>query len=179
MVLYFLVGIEILKQRRYFKALDNEFVTLNSVNNPSLDDHHNVNMCVIETVDANMMQPISPPSLQQGKELAYETSMSAASSSRQTPADSIAFDHEPPRRQPVSFRQYMLMPLMFFFLLLAIWVAPTVNRIASLVNPNFVSYPLYLAVGSMGSLRGFWNGIVFIVIGMKERKRQKQTRAGS
>ncbi|KAE9376167.1 hypothetical protein N431DRAFT_532430 [Stipitochalara longipes BDJ] len=105
-ILYLMVGIEILKQRRFFKSLDNDF-------------------------------------------------------------------NQPPRRPPVSFRKYILMPLMFWFLLLAIWVAPTVNRVASFINPEFVSFPLYIAVGSMGSLRGFWNGVVFMVIGMKERKRKK------
>jgi prepilin signal peptidase PulO-like enzyme (type II secretory pathway) len=74
----------------------------------------------------------------------------------------------------MSFRQYMLMPLMFFVVLLAIWVAPTTNRIYAFIDPDYVSFPLLLAVGSMGSLRGFWNGVVFISIGMKGRKRQKK-----
>jgi hypothetical protein len=39
-----------------------------------------------------------------------------------------------------------------------------------------VNYPLYLAVGAMGSLRGFWNGVVLIIIWLKERKRKKRTR---
>jgi prepilin signal peptidase PulO-like enzyme (type II secretory pathway) len=66
------------------------------------------------------------------------------------------------------------MPLLFFVVLLAVWVAPTTNRISSFVDPKYLSYPLLLAVGATGSLRGFWNGVVFITIGMKERKRQKE-----
>lgn len=173
MVLYLLVGIEILKQRRVFKSFDNEFVTLDSVNNASLNNYDD---SVITTISANPQSPIHASNLRDGKELTFESSISPSTSSRQPVADSIAFDHRPPRRPPISFRQYILMPLMFFFLLLAIWVAPTVNRIASFINPNFVSFPLYIAVGSMATLRGFWNAVVFIVIGMKERKRQKTER---
>ena len=62
------------------------------------------------------------------------------------------------------------MPLMIFVVLLAIWVAPSTNRVASLINPTYISDPLLLAVGATGSLRGFWNGVVFITIGMKARK---------
>lgn len=164
MVLYFLVGIEILKQRQFFKSLDNEFVPIDNIsfNNGA--------------VEGNGQSTIHTSNQQEGKELVFENSISAESSSRQTPADSIAFDHQPPRRPPVSFGQYILMPVMFFFLLLMIWVAPTINRVASFINPNFVSYPLYLAVGSMGSLRGFCNAVVFIIVGMKERKRRKRMR---
>jgi hypothetical protein len=54
-----------------------------------------------------------------------------------------------------------------------VWVAPTVNRIHTFIDSTYVSYPLLLSVGVCGSLRGFWNGVVFIVVGMKERKRQK------
>jgi len=167
MVLYFLVGIEILKQRRFFKSLDSEFVTLDSLNNIDL------NSTVVTTIEANAISPtytINPHD--NGKELAFESSGSASTSSRR-PAPSIAYESQPPRRPPVSFRKYILMPVMFFVLLLAIWVAPTVNRVASFINPSFVSFPLYIAVGSMGSLRGFWNGVVFVVVGMKERKRRK------
>jgi hypothetical protein len=171
MVLYFLVGIEILKQRHVFRSLGNEFVTLDSVNNASLN---NYNGSVVTTIEANAPTPSHTFHSHGGKELAFETSGSTSTSSRR-PADSIAFEHIPPRRPPISFRQYILMPLMFFFLLLAIWVAPTVNRVASFINPDFQNYPLYLAVGTMGSLRGFWNGVVFIIIGMKERKRKKRT----
>jgi hypothetical protein len=171
MILYFLVGIEILKQRRIFKSLDSEFVTLDSVNNASLNNYNN---SIATTTEGTGQFSTRAPSSHNGKELTFESSMSPSLSSPQH--EEIAFDHRPVRRAPVSFRKYILMPLMFFFLLLAIWVAPTVNRVASFINPNFVSYPLYLAVGSMGSLRGFWNGVVFIVIGMKERKRRKKAR---
>ena len=75
---------------------------------------------------------------------------------------------------PVSFRQYVLMPLMFFVVLLIVWVPLTANRVSSFINPHFESWPLLLTVGATGSLRGFWNGIVFLIIGVKARKRQKR-----
>jgi hypothetical protein len=66
------------------------------------------------------------------------------------------------------------MPMVFFLVLLATWVAPTINRISALVNPNHSSYSLMVAVGAMGSLRGFWNGVVFISIGMKGWRRESK-----
>jgi hypothetical protein len=63
------------------------------------------------------------------------------------------------------------MPLLFFVVLLTIWMAPTTNRVASLIDPAYLSYPLLIAVGATGSLRGFWNGVVYITIGLKARKR--------
>jgi hypothetical protein len=79
-----------------------------------------------------------------------------------------------PSGSPLSFRQYILMPLFFFFALLLVWVCPSTNRVAIFVNPDFFSYPLHLMVGITGSLRGFWNGIVFVVVGMRSWKRRKE-----
>lgn len=88
------------------------------------------------------------------------------------------FRHAPHNRQfkiphhaSLSFRQYILMPLFFFLALLTVWVAPSTNRIEAFVNPGFSSYPLLVVVGATGSLRGFWNGVIFITIGMKSRNR--------
>jgi hypothetical protein len=66
------------------------------------------------------------------------------------------------------------MPLFFFLTLLLVWVAPSTNRVASFVDPTFASYPLMLVVGVTGSLRGFWNGIVFVVVGMRSWKRRRE-----
>jgi hypothetical protein len=168
MILYFLVGNEILKQRRFFKSIESSFVNPDSLNNTSFN-HKAVPM----TMKDNPRIPKYPLDQRQGKELDFETSASASTSS-QRPLDSAPFDLQPQRRPPVSFGQYILMPVMFFFLLLMIWVAPTVNRVASFINPKFFSFPLYIAVGSMGSLRGFCNAVVFIVVGMKERRRKRR-----
>lgn len=65
------------------------------------------------------------------------------------------------------------MPLTIFIVLLVIWVAPSTNRVASLLNPTYLSDPLLIAVAATGSLRGFWNGIVFVTLGMKARRRKQ------
>ncbi|KAK0634084.1 hypothetical protein B0T14DRAFT_534061 [Immersiella caudata] len=78
----------------------------------------------------------------------------------------------PPKRSSLSFRQYVLMSLFFF--LLSVWVAPSTNRVAAFIDPSFGSYPLLLAVGISGSLRGFWNGLVFITVGLKSWRRRNE-----
>ncbi|KAF7114195.1 hypothetical protein CNMCM5793_007773 [Aspergillus hiratsukae] len=59
----------------------------------------------------------------------------------------VPLEQKRPKHSNVSFRQYILMPMVFFLVLLATWVAPTINRISALVNPIHVSCPLLLAVG--------------------------------
>ncbi|KFY14019.1 hypothetical protein V492_02908 [Pseudogymnoascus sp. VKM F-4246] len=134
MVLYGLIGVNILKRKHAFKAISNDSFPLESVsqNNGDADD---------------------------------------ANAQSQDGESTISLYHTPPpSRSSLSFRQYVLMPLMIFVILLAIWIAPTTNRVASFTNPGYLSDPLLLAVGATGSLRGFWNGVVFITIGMKARK---------
>jgi hypothetical protein len=79
-----------------------------------------------------------------------------------------------PKRSSLSFRQYVLMPLFFFLALLTVWVAPSTNRVATFADPNFASFPLIVTVGVTGSLRGFWNALVFVAVGMKSWKRRKE-----
>ncbi|KFY81327.1 hypothetical protein V500_11535 [Pseudogymnoascus sp. VKM F-4518 (FW-2643)] len=134
MVLYALIGINILKRKQAFKAISNDSFPLENVSHNDVDSD-----------DANAQ------SLDGGSTITI-------------------YRRPPPNRSSLSFRQYVLMPLMIFVVLLAIWVAPTTNRVASLTNPGYLSDPLLLAVGATGSLRGFWNGVVFITIGMKARK---------
>jgi hypothetical protein len=81
----------------------------------------------------------------------------------------------PSNPSSLSFRQYILMPLFFFLALLLVWVAPSTNRVAAFIDPSFSSYPLMLVVGVTGSLRGFWNGIVFVVVGMRSWKRRRES----
>lgn len=64
------------------------------------------------------------------------------------------------------------MPSLFFLALLTTWVTPTINRVAAFAHPGYESYPLLLAVSALGSLRGFWNGVIFVTIGMKGWKRR-------
>ncbi|KAL1896859.1 hypothetical protein Sste5346_004493 [Sporothrix stenoceras] len=98
---------------------------------------------------------------------------------QQSPGSSPSFNTHKwqANRSALSLRQYLLMPVMFFVVLMAIWVTPSTNRVLSFVEPSFVSYPLYVAVGATGSLRGFWNGIVFLAVGMRSRQSQRRLEA--
>ncbi|KAF4630333.1 hypothetical protein G7Y89_g7807 [Cudoniella acicularis] len=171
MILYCLVGIEILKQRRVFKSLGNEYVTLDTIvsaNNASIK-HSTDNNTEAKIVEANVQtEAVHIANLHAiEKEISVPSSLKSSSHPQPPPCDSIASSSDRIRRHsmanssPVSFRQFVLMPLMFFVVLLAIWVAPTTNRISAFVNPQIVSYPLLLAVGLTGSLRGVleWTGI--------------------
>jgi hypothetical protein len=170
MILYCLVGVEILKQRHEFKSIDNEYVTLDSMVPAS-----SVNDAEAMTIEVNVpSQAVHFANFRDMKEAEFSTFSKSNSPIR--PSDSVALTHRGPKRSPVSFRKYVLMPLMFFVVLLAVWVAPTTNRVSAFIHPDHASYPLLLAVGSMGSLRGFWNGVVFITIGMRARMRQKKLR---
>jgi hypothetical protein len=172
MTLYCLVGIEILKQRRVLKSIGDEYITLDTIVSADNVSFKNSNNVVAVSVDGNSQeQPAYISKLHDEKET--RSAPLSKSSSHLRPSDTITVAHRSRRRSPVSFRQYIFMPLMFFVVLLAVWVAPTTNRISAFIDPSYVSYPLLLAVGATGSLRGFWNGIVFITLGMKERKRQK------
>lgn len=78
----------------------------------------------------------------------------------------------PPRQRRLSFRQYILIPMLFFFALLATWVAPTVYRVYLFGQPDYVSYSLLMVVSALTSLRGFFNAIIFLTMGMKGRRRR-------
>lgn len=171
MMLYCLVGIEILKQRHVFKSISKEYTTLDTIMSRNNFSPNHFNNAVAMT-EVGVPSPPTPITRLHDRK---ETGSVSVSSSTSHPRPSVAAQSIP-NRSPVSFRQYILMPLMFFVVLLAIWVAPTTNRIGAFINPRFQSYPLLLAVVSTGSLRGFWNAVVFIALGMKERKRQKRNR---
>lgn len=84
----------------------------------------------------------------------------------------------PPRQRRLSFRQYILIPLLFFFALLATWVAPTVYRVYLFGQPDYSSFSLLLAVSALTSLRGLFIAIIFITMGIKARKRRISVRPG-
>jgi len=84
--------------------------------------------------------------------------------------------YQTPKQRRVSLRQYVIMPSLFFLAMLATWIAPTINRIAEFVHHKHGTYSLLLSVSTLGSLRGFWNGVIFITIGMKGWKRRASER---
>lgn len=148
MVLYGLIGWNILKRKQALKAISNDSFPLETVSDHGVDSD-----------DANV---------QDGESVSYHHPATLLHTN--TLKAITLYRRPPPNRSSLSFRQYVLMPLMIFIILLAIWIAPTTNRVASFTNPGYLSDPLLLAVGATGSLRGFWNGVVFITIGMKARK---------
>ncbi|KAL2867822.1 putative cAMP receptor (Car4) [Aspergillus lucknowensis] len=74
------------------------------------------------------------------------------------------------QQSAVSLRKFLLMPILYFLALLATWVAPTINRVYAFRHPGKEPYPLMMAVATLGSLRGFWNGIIFISLRSKARR---------
>ncbi|CAI7625886.1 unnamed protein product [Penicillium viridicatum] len=84
--------------------------------------------------------------------------------------------YQTPKQRRVSLRQYVIMPSLFFLAMLATWIAPTVNRISEFVNHKHGTYSLLVSVSTLGSLRGFWNGVIFMTIGMKGWKRRASER---
>lgn len=169
MILYCLVGVEILKRRHAFKFIASDSIPLDTVasaNSVPLD-HSKSGEAMTAEVSAQSQSERSA-STRDGNESVFASKYSV-STPHQRPSE-----NGQTHRSALSFKQYILLPLMFFVVLLAIWVAPTTNRVSAFINPNNVSYPLLLAVGATGSLRGFWNGVVFITVGMKARKTRKE-----
>jgi hypothetical protein len=176
-MLYCLVGTDILKRRHNLKFTGN-YTTQTTIMSDNVSFDH-LNNAAAMSVEVNVQsQSVHIAESHGRKESAFASSSKCStvqiSTSHLRPFDSIALDHRTPKRSPVSFKQYILMPVMFFVILLIIWLAPTINRISAFINPDYVSYPLLLAVGIMSPLRGFWNGVIFITIGIRGRKRQKK-----
>ncbi|KAL3709034.1 hypothetical protein TMatcc_002823 [Talaromyces marneffei ATCC 18224] len=166
MILYILVGVKVIKLRHQFIASHADHIALSSnvsINNHSFD-HSNTSVAVTVEVDIQTQPALSSDDQKGPRSFINQPSSPSP----------VIFNHEHSRQSHVSFRQYILMPMVFFLVLLATWVAPTINRISALVNPNHSSYSLMVAVGAMGSLRGFWNGVVFISIGMKSWRRESR-----
>lgn len=160
MILYCLVGYQVFKLRQKFHIGQTEHIQLSS----------------ITTTDNHSDRRASNTSH------ATETSITTKSAnileSQEEPVIFQVPPHVSHSQTSVSFRHYVLMPLIFFLVLLSTWVAPTINRVSAFVNQEQTSYPLLIAVVATGSLRGFWNGVVFISIGMKGRKRSKKLKLG-
>lgn len=161
-ILYILVGLEISKRQRALRLIARDIGPFDDTERsiPSSTGDH-PNDAVAMTVEVHPdTRPTSTHS-QPGSQAA--STFTISSSRRLTRA----------LRPSLSFRQYILMPLFFFLAMLSVWVAPSTNRVGSFVEGEFGSFPLLLTVGIMGSLRGFWNGLVFVTMGMKHRKRDK------
>ncbi|KAL2165035.1 hypothetical protein VTH06DRAFT_331 [Thermothelomyces fergusii] len=157
--LYLLVGLEIIRRRRVLQS-----ITSNTLGTTAL-------VTIAAPGGGGGILPIAAVSCYPGSSGdSAPAGYGAATSGPYTASTGTRI--VPPNPSSLSFRQYILMPLFFFFALLLVWVAPSTNRVASFARPDFSSYPLLLVVGFTGSLRGFWNSIVFVIVGMRSRKRR-------
>lgn len=167
MILYSIIGLQIFKLEGKFEVLSNNHIPLGSTYN--VGSHQPNNSIAANTVEVNAKSQSSHIAERQDTE---QLSIDHTADSRPHPSNSLTL--KLPKQSPISFRNYILMPLIFFIVLLATWVPLTINRVYAFIDPGHVSYPLLLSVGTMGSLRGFWNGILFTTIGMKGRKRERR-----
>ena len=153
--LYCMVGLEIVKRRRALKS-----VIVDSDVHLDLDD-------TVMPAEEPSAIPVEPsPSI---NHVSHGSTNGSVSTTKRSHSQLRTA-----KRSSLSFRQYILMPLFFFLALLTVWIAPSTNRVAAFINPTFASFPLLVTVGTTGSLRGFWNGLVFIAVGMKSWKRRKE-----
>lgn len=168
LIIYFLIGIEISRLRDEFKLTEDDHIALTSHSTSSRPfDNNDSTVTTIVESDGN-----NKPGLVSESHIISESSLERTSTLRQPSRHFGSTNHSPPTQRRMSFKQYILMPSLFFLALLTTWVAPTINRVSLFIQPSHHSYPLFLAVSALGSLRGFWNGIIFITMGMKGWKRR-------
>lgn len=168
MIVYCLIGIEISRLRDDFKLTSDDHIALtsNSANSHPFDNPDYSVTTTVESHSSNRSARMSKP------HITSQSSVEHISTPRPPPNHNGPLNSRSPKQRRVSFKQYILMPSLFFLAMLATWVTPTINRVSALIRPNYESYSLLLAVSALGSLRGFWNGIIFITMGMKGWKRQ-------
>jgi hypothetical protein len=67
-----------------------------------------------------------------------------------------------------ALRSYVRTALLFFVILLVTWVPSSLNRLYSLIcTGGAPSYTLSLLSSIVLPLQGFWNAVVFTVIGVR------------
>lgn len=168
LIIYFLIGVEISRLRDDFKLTEDDHIALTSHSTSSRPfDNNDSTVSTIVESDMN-----TKPGLVSESHIISQSSLERMSTPRQPSRHFGSANHSPPTQRRMSFKQYILMPSLFFLALLTTWVTPTINRVSLFIHPNSHSYPLLLAVSALGSLRGFWNGIIFITMGMKGWKRR-------
>ncbi|KAJ5935780.1 hypothetical protein N7466_005327 [Penicillium verhagenii] len=179
LIFYALIGIEIARLRDEFKLTDDDHIALTS-NLSSNTFNFNPEITqgsVTTTVEANSSFPdtYKPNTNSSEAHITSHSSLQQAIAFR-PPTAGASMNYQPSKQRRVSFKQYILMPSLFFLALLATWVAPTINRVSTFIHPDRESFPLLVAVSAFGSLRGFWNGVIFTTMGMKGWKRRARER---
>lgn len=168
MVIYCLIGIEITRLRDEFKLTEDDHIALTS-HSTSSRPFDNIDSAVTTIVESDVD---NKPGDVSESHIISQSSLERTSTPRQSSRHLSSTNHSLPSQRRMSFKQYILMPSLFFLALLTTWLTPTINRVSLFIHPDHHSYPLYLAVSALGSLRGFWNGIIFITMGMKGWKRR-------
>jgi hypothetical protein len=164
LILYCLIGIEITRVRDEFKLSDDDRIALTSGNSS--------NSVATTTTEANSrVKPGFTPESTMTSDTREQITFQRQPTSRNTTPG-----YQTPKQRRVSLRQYVIMPSLFFLAMLATWIAPSINRISEFVHHKHGNYSLLLSVSTLGSLRGFWNGVIFITIGMKGWKRRASGR---
>lgn len=177
MIIYCLIGTEISRLRDDFKLAEDEQIALTSTSANSQPFDNSPSTSTTTTVESN---PANQTVRITEAHVTSEFSVERMSAPQPPPSSHCPTSiNNAPKQRRVSFRQYILMPSLFFLALLATWVTPTINRISSFIRPNYEPYPLLLAVSALGSLRGFWNGVIFITMSMNWWKRHASERKAS
>lgn len=209
--LYGRIGVEIIRRRRALMSI----LSNDTTSRVQLDDivlPLSSAAAVSQPVgDASITQPsIASTATKTESDLEQQQQSSTATPSTTTPTTSSSssqpnsnpstpkttspratkiYYHFSPTRRPsssLSFRQYIVMPLLFALTLFSVWTPSTVNRILLLgagegsssfragghynYNYNYY-YPLVVVSGVSCSLRGFFNGVVFVLVGRGSRRR--------
>ncbi|AEO60748.1 hypothetical protein MYCTH_2112775 [Thermothelomyces thermophilus ATCC 42464] len=176
--LYLLVGLEIVKRRRVLESITSRMHRATAtVTAAGADDDGDIPpVTAVSYPDSSRNSTTADYGGPNGAATTTTTTtiISSSGGGGKSYAASTSTRIIPSNPSSLSFRQYILMPLFFFLALLLVWVAPSTNRVASFAKPGFSSYPLLLVVGFTGSLRGFWNSIVFVVVGMRSWKRRRR-----
>ncbi|KAJ6084567.1 hypothetical protein N7486_011367 [Penicillium sp. IBT 16267x] len=175
LLFYALIGIEISRLRDEFKLTDDDHIALTSHLSSNNFNPEHTHVSVTTTVEANSTLPDSDKAYVSNSHITSHSSLEQAITPR-PPTNGAPMNYQSSKQRRVSFKQYILMPCLFFLALLATWVAPTINRVSTFIHPDLESFPLLVAVSAFGSLRGFWNGVIFITMGMKGWKRRARER---
>jgi hypothetical protein len=172
LVIYCMIGIEITRLREDFKLTSDDHIALTSTSTSTTNNRFDGSDSIVTTtVESN--PPNGPTRVVESKIISQSSVEQASHPRPLTSNHTTPLNSQSPTQRRVSFKQYILMPSLFFLALLATWVAPTINRVSAFIRPDYQSYSLLLAVSALGSLRGFWNGIIFATIGMKGWKRRR------
>lgn len=178
MIIYCLIGTEISRLRNDFKLTDDEQIALTSTSANSQPFDKSPNTTTTTTIESNPAnQTVRITEAHVTSE--FSVQRTSAPQFQPPPSSHSTSINNPPKQRRVSFRQYILMPSLFFLALLATWVTPTINRVSSLIRPDYEPYSLLLAVSALGSLRGFWNGVIFITMSMNWWKRHASEKKAS